>query len=306
MNVILKILCLLLLFAIVATICFCKFRRMTPHEFLFPNEYTRSCLREELSISQYDQDTIRHCSFVILVAIYNIDCTWLRKRITYLFGECQQWKLFLYGLDSTDNRTRQQLILWAKQDYHHVILVPPSSSIHKKMFRTERIATIRNTLLRTATLHSDIQNYECLLVYDGDLLGPMSKSGLADAVRQLKSQKQIFAVAACGIQILAPGFHIIYDSFAYRDLKNRPYGWQNFYWRLVQWSPDYRHVKSAFNGATLYRWNELQQLQYPIPKTNVCEHVLLHEEIRKKFGYRDMIISKKWIILAGMSQPKVD
>lgn len=94
---------------------------------------------------------------------------------------------------------------------------------------------------------------------------------------------------------------MIYDSFAYRDKNCRK--WTLFHLRMFG---DYEYVKSAFNGACMYRWSQLQNLSYPYEDEQTCEHVTLHEKFTDYYPTQQfMLMSNKWHIFVGMTLQQV-
>lgn len=200
--------CLLMIFVIL--VLFCSIFKRTPYEWWCPESYG---IQYEETITKTELEFLAGVSILLLVPLYNIDVTLLRQRIYYLMRECRKWKILLYGLDSTREKTISQLLEWCSDDPNHVDLIPPMKV--KPVLRIQRIGAIRNHMLNYAKQVAT-DKFEYVMVHDGDLSGPMSKCGMIDAIVQLEKNKSIFAVSATGAKRILPGIDIIYDSFAYQ------------------------------------------------------------------------------------------
>jgi hypothetical protein len=251
----------------------------TPHELFWHHHYDISYPEPS-----YEEEYVT--PIIILVPLYNSNVSLFRKRIDYLMRHVRDWRIYIYGLDSTRQETLDALNLW-KHENPHVHLVSPLSELPKN--RTQRIGAIRNALLDAVPPSSESS---MVLVYDGDHRGPMSKKGLFHTLDDLSRHPEWFAISSSGGISILPGIHIIYDPFAYRSIENKS-DIPRCHWLLS----DYKVVKSAFSGACVYRWSELKQFRYPLVE-NVCEHVSLHIQMGEQLG-KSMVMSKAFHILVG-------
>lgn len=246
-------------------------------------------------------------SMLILVPVYNMDITNLRRRVNLLTSGSRDWKIYIYGLDSTIEKTKTQLSEWTNEDPEHVVLVPPHRDERPKN-RPVRIGRIRSEILSYARkAETNLSRFDIAMVYDGDLTGPVSKRGLLEACEYLARHSDVYAVAASGGYQLIPGGDCYYDTYALRNLAwhGRPILFfdADMYWRQIL---PYEHkLKSAFNGACLYRWSELCQIERYPPIRDVCEHVALHRELERQFPqHTHMVVLDSFHLYAGVGQPQ--
>jgi hypothetical protein len=266
----------------VFVILMCYQLKSTPHEIIY-SSYYKDIYPEEPYVFA--------CStpLILLVPIYNSNASLLRKRVEHLMSHVKTWDVYVYGLDSTDPKTLRDLHTWQNEN-QHVHLVNPVEHSPKRLVR---MSQIRNALLDA--IPDNTPENTIVMMYDGDHKGPLSKRGMADAVKNLKSHKEWFAVSASGTVSILPAFHLIYDVFAYRDKEG-----VNKIPRMHNLLPDYNPVQSSYSGACLYRYSELRQFRYPLDE-HVCEHVSLHELMRKSLN-KSMVMSKAFHIYVGIQK----
>ena len=263
---------------------------ITPHELFCKKFYN------DVYIEQKIYDDLTDCELIIAMPVYNVNIKTLRRRIEYLTQGIRKWSIFLYGLDSSNIETINDLLLWKSQS-HNVKLVEKLSQT--SAHRTIRIAQIRNTILKTISIENSVGDNAYILVYDGDHVGPMSKNGLIDSIIQLEMKDELFAISACGTITVIPGFDLMYDSFAYRGY-NEGDRFPLLYSSIIN---IYSRVRSSFSGACLYRWRELKNYRYPLD-SNVCEHVSLNLLMCKELN-KYMVMSKLWRINIVFGQNSV-
>lgn len=282
--VVLVIVCIIFLLVL-----FFILKRVTPHELFSPDHYQDVYL-ENTMYNKLD------CEIIIAMPVYNVDVKILRRRIEYLMRGIRKWKIFIYGMDSSNVETIDDLILW-RNECTNVILVEKLPSISSN--RTIRIAQIRNAILDRISTENSVDDDAYILTYDGDHVGPMSKNGLIDSIMELRRKDDMFAISACGTITVIPGFDVMYDSFAYRGYNEG----DKFPLLYSSINSIYSRVRSSFSGGCLYRWRELKNYRYPF-HSNVCEHVSLNLLMGKKLN-KDMVMSKLWRINIGFGQNSV-
>lgn len=266
----------------VFVILMCYQLKSTPHEIVYSSSY-----KDIYPESPY----VFSCStpLILLIPIYNSNASLLRKRIEHLMFHVNTWDVYIYGLDSTHKETLRDLHTWENEN-QHVHLVKPVQHSSKRLIR---MSQIRNALLDS--IPESTPENTIIMMYDGDHKGPLSKRGMSDAVKNIQTHPEWFAISASGTVSILPGLHLIYDVFAYRDkdgLNKIP--------RLHNLLPDYNQVQSAYSGACIYRYSELRQFRYPFNE-HVCEHVSLHQLMGKTLN-KTMVMSKAFHIYVGIQK----
>jgi hypothetical protein len=270
--------------------------KITPHQYFFPEYYKVKFIESSPNLTLISSEKI-----IILVAAYNSDIDLLIKRILYLSEGFADFKVFIYGLDSTSYSTLADLKIYSNHYPKNIFLIPPVKLLN--LNRIERITKIRNILLNHIKKLNISPNYK-ILVYDSDHIGPMSKNGLIDAILRLNQKPEIYAICASGTVPILPGLLFLYDSFAYIN-KNYKH---KFKLKLHCLLKEYNLIVSGFSGAVLYRYSDLINFEYEyVP--NTCEHVVLHKALKLKFQFKYnkecfMEMSKKFQIYVGL-QPSI-
>lgn len=117
--------------------------RQTPHEVFSPESY--NVIFPE---KQNKNETLTETELILAIPIYNGSIKFLRKKIEFLIQNIKRYKIFIYGLDSTNKQTLKELRKWQTES-PHIILVEPIDPQIKSKHRTIRIAQIRNQILDT-------------------------------------------------------------------------------------------------------------------------------------------------------------
>ena len=270
-----------------------QFNNTTPHQLLWSQ-----CYQDKYPEKVLHMDKISKEKILFMVPAFNSSIKKLKNKINYLVEGFLDYKIFIYGLDSTMEETLQDLNNWQVED-NKIYLVPPINIRH--LPRTVRIGTIRNEIL-TYIKSMYLDNWWAI-AYDSDHLGPMSKLGLIDSILRLKMIPEVYSICASGTVSGFPGMNFLYDSYAYRDINDH-----KFKTIMHSFLSDYTKIISGFSGAVLYRWDELKNFSYQ-PTTNICEHISLNKSLKghfdrkyKKKCYMEM--SKIWHIYVGL-QPSV-
>ncbi|AYV86976.1 MAG: hypothetical protein Sylvanvirus16_17 [Sylvanvirus sp.] len=257
-----------------------------------------SILYQERPLTDDEMQVLRNTPLLIGSLAYNSNIQVFRKRIEHLTGESHQWHLFLYGLDSTNPQTLEDLQRWSLEDPKHVTVIPLLIQPKPKN-RMARMAMLRNALIDTARATFKKGSFNSLdipsslssvnscdpdtlmLMYDSDHAGAMSKIGLVNAIQKLQVTPAVYAIAASGTHSLLPHVDILYDTFAECDMNGNP----SLLCKVALHSclPPWTPMQSAFGGACLYRWSQLQTVSYPFFE-GVCEHASLHKLLYYKYG----------------------
>jgi len=279
---------------------FCIHNNKTPHQLFFTKYYGDIYYNENIDSKVLDK--IKNEKILFMIPAFNCNISKLKNRIKYLVQGFKKYKIFIYGLDSTNLETIQELKEWKNTDFNNIYLIPINENISKDLSRTERIALIRNSILNYIKNLNLDDNWKAIS-YDSDHKGPMSKLGLVDSILRLNGNKEIYSICTSGTNSLFPGFHFLYDSYAYRDINNKKFKIKMHY--LLD---DYNKIISGYSGASIYRFKDLKNIEYPLNK-DTCEHIGLHNILKeyydnkyKKSCYMEM--SKLWHIYIGL-QPSI-
>ena len=227
-------------------------------------------------------------SLIIGVPGYNINVPLLRYRLNKLSIGFKKATYVIYGLDSSNEQTINDLKIWKEEDNR---LILHSAYNLSSLDRTVKLGLIRNFI--RAKIQQDEHDY--VLIYDGDHQGEMSKNGLIQAIKLLES-KSSDVVCAYGT-VNYGGFDFLYDSYAIRFKSEKTHNRAN---RLRMWmtkfADDIIEVNSGFSGAALYRWDDYIQYSYS-EKADFCEHVGLHAQMKK--DGKKIVIYKPFCIHVG-------
>lgn len=282
------IIALIIVIIIIAWVLIYYEYHTTPHQIFYNNKYGIKYLED------INNNTINE-NIMFLIPAFNCNVSLLRSRINHLVKGFKDYKIIIYGLDSTNTQTLNELRGWSEED-KKLYLVPKIDT--RNLPRTVRIGTIRNQILEFAKSLKLSDNWKTI-VYDCDHLGPMSKDGLIDSIERLNLNPEVYAISATGTISILPGLHFLYDSFAYKDLNG-----DSFKSKLHSFLSDYTRVISGYSGAILYRWGDLKNLEYKLD-SELCEHIGLNQNLKNfydsKFGKNSyMEMSKKWHIYVGI------
>jgi hypothetical protein len=264
-----------------------------PDQILNSNNYQIKYPHENPDITK-----IKNQKIIFSLAAFNVDMLKLKKRVQYLSEGFKEVHIFIYSLDSTDENTLKELQIW-KSENNNVHLVEPINLKGKP--RILRIGGIRNEILKQAKLKIKDENY-LYITLDADHKGPMSKSGLIDAIERLNSQKEVYAICASGTNTIYTGLSFLYDTFAYINKNNIP----GFKLKLHSTLNKYNQIISGFSGAAVYRYTDLIDIEYNL-KSDECEHVSLHKTLKEKYDkkYKKecfMEMSKNMHIYIGLQK----
>ncbi len=228
-------------------------------------------------------------------------------QITSMF---EKYKIVIYENDSSDN-SRYFLNEYAQKD-KNIILLLEDKIDQKYIYRTERLAYIRNILLYYVLHHHS--DYDYLLNIDMDDVNSTSMivdtfpqifeydSSIWDVqtIHQSKEYYDVWALRKAG--------YMEYDCWfqVKRDLANQiPYevSHQNHisrYQKPFMLKRGLIPVISAFGGAGIYKMKKLKEgdgeLKYIglCQYGEICEHVHFHEQLKKKYGAR-IFINPLWL-----------
>jgi len=220
----------------------------------------------------------------------------LRMRIEHLGAGFADWKLVIYGADSTDG-TAAALARWAAQDSR--VVLPAFTETAERGIG--RIAALRNHLLDAV----ERETVDVVAMLDGDLAGPVSRDGLMHAVSLLRGPSPAVAVSAYGVNnyvgidrpipIVGTTY---YDTFAFRIGHGRRRGDLDVRRRFlgVRRGDPPIEVDSAFGGCAAYDAAAIRGLRYDQSGED-CEHVSLHRTLRARGGR--VLVDPSFLLLSG-------
>lgn len=239
------------------------------------------------------------------------------KRAGLIGAFFKDYRVVVFENDSTDG-TREVIEEISKSD-HHVELVPccdmgscgcnlgEKRATENAPSRIEKMALYRNKLL--THILARYSDYEYVLMVDLDAEGYVSLDGLFHTL----SYDKWDAIASNGQFPLPSSFGFstaTYDGLAYldrddeydvpdRNASSVVFPWVKQNYRVMTHSGLFKRdtslvpVKSAFNGAAIYRLNRLQHARYGAV-TN-CEHIDLHREMNSE----NIFINPYWAWYVG-------
>ncbi len=222
----------------------------------------------------------------------------------------KKYKILIYENDSTD-KSREMLHEYAQKD-SDISLILEDEIDKKYIYRTERLAYIRNMLLYYVLYH--YSEYDYLLNLDMDDVN--STSQIADTfdhifeydpsiwdVQTIHQSKEYYDIWAfrkrgyieydCWFQVKCDLAKQIPYEVSYKnhiEKYQKPYALQR---GLIP-------VISAFGGAGIYKIKKLMEGKGEIKYMGlcqygeICEHVAFHEKLKNKYGAR-IFINPQWI-----------
>jgi len=232
-----------------------------------------------------------HCKdtdLLCCVAAYNCDIDRVYRRVERLGQDFRSWTLYLYASDSTLDTVHQQIEdLRYSQD--NIVIVKPVQLSHAEKhdidYRTVRIGRIREELLNTVKEMEDTSDdSKVVLMYDGDHENEISNLDNFKTAVSLIRDRKFDVLCSYGFKNHKSSINIIYDCYAMRKKNTHfPPGRIEVYKLMfeLRYVRPHIEVDSAFGGAALYRLNDLVHCHYISPP-NTCEHVILHEHLRRK------------------------
>ncbi len=293
----------LVIILIIAFIIYCQVSQQTPH-YIFSKKYYNDIYIENIP----DLSKISNEKIIFMIPVFNSDIVKLKNRISYLVNGFKDYKICIYGLDSTNDTTISELLKYKQEDPMHIYLVSNIEIKDKmKIKRTSRLGIIREEILKYVN-NLNLDNTWKVMIYDSDHVGPMSKIGMIDSIERLNFNQELYAICASGTLCFFEPLDFMYDPIAYVGSSNNS---DNFKLslKLYHFRDEYTKIVSGFSGACLYRLSDLKDLSYT-SNTGLCEHVVLNTLLKNKYDkkYKKecfMEMSKKWHIYIGLQPSNV-
>tara|TARA_B110000902_G_C14128254_1_gene520906 strand:+ start:51 stop:965 length:915 start_codon:yes stop_codon:yes gene_type:complete len=211
-------------------------------------------------------------------------------------------QIFIVENDSSDN-TASMLQQYRQKDNR--INVISASVSDKKLYnnigsgavsieRVSKMATLRNIYLDEI---SSLKSIDYVIVIDLDLEGGWSYDGLLNCFALRRSKWS--AMTANGVLFLEGSLSLnnkiaskvkrqFFDTWTFRDLGQEEFlGHSLCREMILEKGEDPIEVGSNFNGLGIYKYEDIIKCEYR-PSTSddpvCCEHVSLHQQIRKNGG----------------------
>jgi hypothetical protein len=211
-------------------------------------------------------------------------------------------QIFIVENDSSDN-TAPMLQQYAFKDER--VKVISASISDKKSYsdtgdeaisidRVSKMATLRNIYLDEL---SGLKNIDYVIVIDLDLEGGWSYDGFLDCFSGQRSAWS--AMTANGLLFQEDSLSVngkaaskikrqFFDTWTFRDLGQEEFLGHGIYRKMIlEKGEDPIEVGSNFNGLGIYKYEDIIKCEYR-PSTSddpvCCEHVSLHQQIRKNGG----------------------
>ncbi|CAF0986408.1 unnamed protein product [Adineta steineri] len=166
--------------------------------------------------------------------------------------------------------------------------------------RIEKMVQLRNIYMKYIEEDTQLSQYEYLLVQDFDLVTYTYVDGLLSTGFHFNADPTIDAICANGVyNHILFGRKKYFDPYAHKDEQNQKWSvlyndiWSSFF-RIYPCSIDLVPVQSCFSGATFYRYSSIKGKHYRTYldsyKQAICEHVGLHETLKKVYLNSEMIL----------------
>jgi hypothetical protein len=243
----------------------------------------------------------------------------LKKRLEFLGGFFEDYKIVIFENDSTDN-TRALLLEWQKSNPNVYILPCPEDpdcklknkpAVSHGMFaeaRMKKMADFRNRLLRA--IRERNQEADCVCMMDLDIVGPISMDGVAHSFGLYEDWDSISGYGKTGL-VVTGGMSVYYDYLAYKDEKfdinqNKSHIVPIFLKCLKHKRGDMPFkVLSGFAGIAFYKMHVINAGVTYTPKDGkyICEHIILHNNMID-MGFDRIYINPNMLVLIGPQGPK--
>lgn len=281
------------------------------HQIIYPKYYKNKFAEKEFPPVENEREyfskvksgykSMKKESIAVIGLVYNLGedkIHKLMKRLSFLTKKWKDYRIILYGADSTDYSFD---ILKSYAELNSKIILPEDYVNKKGLNRIQKMSRLRNILIKSL-LKSNF-NPDYVLLQDCDLASALSLDGLAHSVSYMSKDKKYDAIFANGVSNeFIFDYHLpyigyfCYDNFAYlEDPKNnnRP----NLDKMAFRRGEPLCSVISAFNGAGLYKYSVFKQFKYDEKELDECEHVTFNRKIYKK-GYK-LAINPSLLLISG-------
>lgn len=251
----------------------------------FPEAYFHvdaRCVEDYRTRLYFGQQNAANNNVLICGLIRNAsdNFSYLRARIEKIGSMFNSYEVFLYENDSSDN-TVPHLKNWQKKNNRVMF---SSEKLDKKRHEQDHslqrridMANYRNQYM--AYIKGSNTNYDKIIVLDTDLIGGYSYEGISHSMSfnfpVIASNSILFRVKDGKVE------RLFYDAWAFRQLNQTEAHPDNDVNLLVfNRGESPVKVNSAFGGMAIYDGMLLKQDSLFYDDTD-CDHVTLHEKIRK-------------------------
>jgi hypothetical protein len=221
----------------------------------------------------------------------------------------EDYRVVIFENDSTD-RSREIIKVWTQKNAKIELIEceeVPNCQYKKERFfglsrkRQDDMVFYRNKCLNY--IKEKYSDYDYLLMVDLDMVGYYSIEGLIHSM-SFDDWDAIFVNGRKPFLLLSGIISQMYDSLAFVDYSediNQRYqtlsnNFQGFFssskMQFIRGTNLYR-VKSAFNGAGLYKMSSILPVEYV--KDWSCEHIGLHHQMIQQ-GFDKLYINPNWLL----------
>lgn len=328
------IIIVIILILLICVIEYCFLKKVNFHRLMYPKYYQEVTF--DLNPEQYNQEVSERIkkgkqiaqdkTIVICSLARNIESR-LKKNIPlleYVGKQFKNYQIVIFENDS-DDRTRDLIKSWSKHNKHIKLL----DCCHlgdcdcrlneSKMYdlgamtnkRINKMAFFRNQYLDY--VKKNLSHYDYMLVIDLDIEGTISMDGIFHSISHEPNWDMISINGRCQFPATFGMVTNAYDGLAYypdtrSEIKDQSANWFEWFYRWLDMNIKIKQnhnqifkVKSAFNGAALYRVSSILKSQYSCIAS--CEHIGLHMDMIKQ-GHSKIYLNPVWLGYIGYQGPR--